>query len=144
MQRASAIPPILLTGLPSIRAEVSILHGNKGAASLSTAVPRLLTPGTAGKVAVSDGGTGNGTLALTFRNSAGEATSDYAAIKTALDSSNPFWPPTRYETQLNLPPGEYDLEVALSSVALCKSLRSALSLPKRQRRQISRRNSFLC
>jgi len=128
----------------------------KGTTDLSTAVPRLLTPGSAGKVAVSDSGTGNGTLALAFKNAAGarnavgEITPDYGAIKTALDSSDPFWLPTRYETQVDLPAGDYDLEVvlndgwnsgrakmpltvepydgkqlALSSVALCKSLRSA-------------------
>ena len=122
----------------------------KGATNLSTAVPRLLTPGSAGKVAVSDSGTGNGTLALSFRNVAGEITPDYAAINTALDSSDPFWIPTRYESQVTVPAGDYHLEVVLndgwnfgraempltiepydgkqmtlSSVALCKSLRSA-------------------
>jgi hypothetical protein len=75
---------------------------------------------------------------------------DYAAIKTLLSSSDVAWIPTRYETQLDLPPGNYNLEVvlsdeekfgraeapliidtyegkqlALSSVALCKRLRSA-------------------
>jgi len=69
----------------------------KGTTSLSTAVPRLLTPGSAGKVAVSDSGTGNGTLALSFRNVAGEITPDYNAITTALNSSDPFWIPTSYE-----------------------------------------------
>ncbi len=122
----------------------------KGTADLSTAIPRLVTPSTAGKVAVSDSGTGNNTLALSFRNVANEIAPDEAAIKTALDSSDPFWLPTRYETQVDLPAGDYDLEVvlndgwnlgrakiplkvepydgkqlALSSVALCKSLRSA-------------------
>ena len=122
----------------------------KGTTSLSTAVPRLLTPGSANKVAISDSGTGNGTLALSFRNVAGEIAPDYTAINTALDSSDPFWIPTRYETQVNVPAGDYNLEVvlndgwnfgraempftieaydgkqlALSSVALCKSLRSA-------------------
>ena len=122
----------------------------KGTTNLSTAVPRLLTPGSANKVAISDSGTGNGTLALSFRNVAGEITPDYSAISTALDSSDPFWIPTRYETQVNVPAGDYNLEVvlndgwnfgraempltieaydgkqlALSSVALCKSLRSS-------------------
>jgi len=122
----------------------------KGTTSLSTAVPRLLTPGSANKLAISDSGTGNGTLALSFRNVAGEIAPDYTAINTALDSSDPFWIPTRYETQVNVPAGDYNLEVvlndgwnfgraempftieaydgkqlALSSVALCKSLRSA-------------------
>jgi hypothetical protein len=122
----------------------------KGTTSLSTGVPRLLTPSTAGKVAISDSGTGNGTLALTFRNAGGEITPDYVAIKTALDSSDPFWLPTRYETQVDLPAGNYNLELALndewnfgraemplaieayddkqlalSSVVLCKRLRSA-------------------
>src|SRR5215472_7652978 len=126
------------------------IEWEKGTTNLSTAVPRLLTPGSAGKVAISDSGTGNGTLALSFRNVAGEITPDYAAINTALDSSDPFWMPTRYETQFNVPAGEYNIEVvlndgwnfgraempltieacdgkqlALSSVALCKSLRSS-------------------
>lgn len=122
----------------------------QGTANLSTAVPRLVTPSTGGKVAVSDNGTGNNTLALSFPKEANQITPDEAAIKTALDSSDPFWLPTRYETQVDLPPGDYNLEVvlndgwnfgrvempltietydgkqlALSSVALCKSLRSA-------------------
>jgi len=126
------------------------IEWEKGATNLSTAVPRLLTRGTAGKVAVSDSGTGNNTLALSFPNVANEIAPDEAAIKTALDSSDPFWLPTRYETQVNLPAGDYDLEVvlndgwnfgraempltieaydgkqlALSLVALCKRLRSA-------------------
>ena len=126
------------------------IEWEKGTTNLSTAVPRLLTPGTAGKVAVSDSGTGNSTLALSFPNVANEIAPDEAAIKTALDSSDPFWLPTRYETQVDLPAGDYDLEIvlndgwnfgrakipltvepydgkqlALSSAALCKSLRSA-------------------
>jgi len=126
------------------------IEWEKGTANLSTGVPRLVTPSTGGKVAVSDSGTGNSTLALAFPNVANEITPDEAAIKTALDSSDPFWLPTRYETQVDLPAGNYNLEVvlndgwnigrakmpltvepydgkqlALSSVALCKSLRSA-------------------
>ena len=126
------------------------IEWEKGTTNLSTAVPRLLTPGTAGKVAVSDSGTGNSTLALSFPNVANEIAPDEAAIKTALNSSDPFWLPTRYETQVDLPVGDYDLEIvlndgwnfgrakirltvepydgkqlALSSAALCKSLRSA-------------------
>ena len=122
----------------------------KGTTNLSTAIPRLLTPSSAGKAAVSDSGTGNGTLALAFPKAAGEITPDEGAIKTALDSSDPFWLPTRYETQVDLPAGDYNLEVtlndgwgfgraempltieaydgkqpALSSVALCKSIRSS-------------------
>lgn len=122
----------------------------QGTANLSTAIPRLVTRGSAGKVAASDSGTGNGTLALSFPNVANEITPDGAAIKTALDSSDPFWLPARYETQVDLPAGDYNLEVvvndgwnfgraetplgieaydgkqlALSSMALCKSLRSA-------------------
>ena len=125
------------------------MEWEKSTTNLSTAIPRLLAPSTAGKVAISDSGTGNGTLALTFRN-AGEIAPDYAAIKTALGSSDPFWLPTSYETQVDLPAGNYKVEVvlndewnfgraempltierydskqlALSSVALCKRLRSA-------------------
>jgi hypothetical protein len=131
----------------------------KGTADLSTAIPRLLTQGTGGKVAVSDSGTGNSTLALSFPNVANEIAPDEVAIKTALDSSDPFWLPTRYETQVDLPAGDYDLEVvlndgwnfgrakipltvepydgkqlALSSVALCKSLRSAAVAAKENAR----------
>ena len=126
------------------------IEWEKGTTNLSTAVPRLVTRSTGGKVAASDSGTGNGTLALSFPNVANEITPDEAAIKTALGSSDPFWLPTRYETHVDLPAGDYDLEVvlndgwnfgrakmpltvepydgkqlALSSVALCKSLRSA-------------------
>lgn len=126
------------------------IEWEKGAANLSTAIPRLVTPSTGGKVAVSDSGTGNGTLALSFPKVANEIAPDEAAIQTALDSSDPFWLPTRYETQVDLPPGNYNLEVVLndewnfgraempltiepydgkqlelSSVVLCKSLRSA-------------------
>jgi hypothetical protein len=75
---------------------------------------------------------------------------DYAAIKALLSSSDVAWLPTRYETQMDIPPGNYNLEVvlgdeekfgraevplnidpydgqqlALSSVALCKRLRGA-------------------
>ena len=126
------------------------IEWEKGAANLSNAVPRLVTPSTGGKTAVSDSGAGNGTLALSFPKVANEIAPDEAAIQTALDSSDPFWLPTRYETQVDLPPGNYNLEVVLndewnfgraemqltiegydgkqlelSSVALCKSLRSA-------------------
>src|SRR5215472_13713327 len=126
------------------------IEWEKGTTNLSTAVPRLLTPSTAGKVAVSDSGTGNGTLALSFPQVANLMAPDEAAIKTALESSDPFWIPTGYETQVDVPGGDYNLEVvlndgwnfgraempitvepfdgkqlALSSVALCKSLRSA-------------------
>lgn len=122
----------------------------QGTANLSTGVPRLVTRGEGGKVAVSDSGTGNNTLALSFPKEANLITPDEASIKTALDSSDPFWLPARYETQVDLPAGDYSLEVvlndgwnfgrvemplrieaydgkqlALSSVALCKSLRSA-------------------
>jgi hypothetical protein len=122
----------------------------KGTANLSTAVPRLVTPGSAGKVAVSDSASGNGTLALAFPKIANEIAPDEAAIQTALNSSDPFWLPTGYGTQVEVPAGDYNLEVALndgwsfgraeipltieaydgkqlalSSVALCKSLRSA-------------------
>lgn len=125
------------------------IEWEKGTSNLSTAIPRLVTPSTGGKVAVSDSGTGNGTLALSFPK-ANEISLDEGAIQTALDSSDPFWLPTRYETQVDLPPGNYNLEVVLndewnfgraevslaiegydgkqlelSSVALCKSLRSA-------------------
>ena len=122
----------------------------QGTTNLSTGIPRLVTSGSAGKVATSDSGTGNGTLALSFPRIASEIAPDETAIKTGLDSSDPFWLPTRYETQVDLPAGDYHLEVllndgwnfgraemplsieaydgkqlALSSVALCKSLRSA-------------------
>jgi len=81
---------------------------------------------------------------------ASEIAPDYAAIKALLSRSDVAWLPTRYETQMDIPPGDYNLEVvlsdeekfgraeapliidayegkqlALSSVALCKRLRSA-------------------
>jgi hypothetical protein len=39
---------------------------------------------------------------------------DYAAIKALLSSSDGAWFPTRYETQMDIPPGDYNLEVVLS------------------------------
>jgi hypothetical protein len=99
---------------------------------------------------------GNDTLALLFvganahifRIDADPMRPDYSAIKTGLESSDPFWIPTRYETQIDVAPGDYDLQVvlsdelnfgrvetpvsidpyngkelALSSIALCKRLR---------------------
>lgn len=39
---------------------------------------------------------------------------NYAAIKTTLDRSDAAWLPTRYETQIDLPPGDYDLKIVLS------------------------------
>jgi hypothetical protein len=39
---------------------------------------------------------------------------DYAAIKALLSSSDVAWFPTRYETQMDIPPGDYNLEVVLS------------------------------
>lgn len=130
------------------------IEWEKGTTNLSTGIPRLVTPSTGGKVAVSDSGTGNGTLALSFPK-ANEIALDEAAITTALNSSDPFWLPARYETQVDLPAGNYNLEVvlndgwnfgrtkmqltiegyddkqlALSSVSLCKSLRSAVVAAK--------------
>jgi hypothetical protein len=121
----------------------------KGTARLSGATGRLLSPATAGTMGSSDSYYGNDTLALTFP-SASEITPNKPAIQSALNSSDPFWLPTRYETQIDLPPGDYNLEVvlndewafgraqmpltidsydgkqlALSSVALCKRLRDA-------------------
>ena len=89
-------------------------------------------------------------LRILLSGSASGIAPDYAAIKALLSSSDVAWLPTRYETQLDIPPGNYDLEVvlsdeekfgraeapliidaydgkqlALSSVALCKRLRSA-------------------
>jgi hypothetical protein len=98
----------------------------------------------------SDSSYGDNTLALTFRNAAGEITPDATAIQAALNSSDPFWMPTRYETQIDVAPGEYTLQIVLSdgwnvgraempltvessdghqltlsSIALCKRLRDA-------------------
>ena len=119
----------------------------KGSSQLSSGIPKLLNGGPR-QGSTSD--YGNDTLALTFRNAAGEIRPDENAINTALISSDPFWIPTRYETQIDVPSGEYDLEIvlsdewefgrvevplivepydqtqlALSSVALCKRLRDA-------------------
>jgi hypothetical protein len=85
-----------------------------------------------------------------FPQVAGKIRPKYPVIKAHLSSSDPAWLPTRYETQLDPPPGDYNLQVvlsdgekfgraemsltvehydgkrlALSSVALCKRLRDA-------------------
>jgi len=123
----------------------------KGSSELSGGIPRQLNgAGSSLSLGSSDSRYGNDTLALTFRNAAGLIKPDVASIEVALDSSDPFWIPTRYNTQMDLPPGEYKLQVvlsdgwnlgraempltlapydrkelALSSVVLCKRLRDA-------------------
>lgn len=123
----------------------------KGTSELSGGIPRQLN-GAASTFSMgsSDSSYGNDTLALTFRSAAGVIKPDVASIQVALDTSDPFWIPTRYQTQMDLPPGEYKLQVvlgdgwdvglaempltiapydrkglALSSVVLCKRLRDA-------------------
>jgi hypothetical protein len=87
----------------------------KAASELSGGIPRQLNgAGSSLSLGSSDSRYGNDTLALTFRNAAGEIKPDVASIEVALDSSDPFWIPTRYKTQMDLPPGEYKLQVALS------------------------------
>lgn len=105
-------------------------------------------PGFDAQYDVYDAGTGG--EALTLGGQADEISPDYAAFKKLLESSDPAWLPTRYETQVDIPPGEYNLQViisdeskfgrvempltiepydgqelALSSVTLCKRLRDA-------------------
>jgi len=123
----------------------------KATSELSGGIPKQLNgPGSSLSLGSSDSRFGNDTLALTFRNAAGVIKPDFSSIEMALDSSDPFWIPTRYKTQMDLPPGEYKLQVvlsdgwnlglaqmpltlapydrkglALSSVVLCKRLRDA-------------------
>jgi hypothetical protein len=136
----------------------------KGTSKLSGGIPHLLNgAASAFNLGSSDSYYGNDTLALAFGAGTspfapagsvvpgvGEIKPNVSSIETALDSSDPFWIPTRYKTQLDLPPGEYKLEIvlndgwslglaevpltiasydrkelALSSVALCKRLRDA-------------------
>jgi len=122
----------------------------KGTSHLSSAIPKVLNGAASTSKLGSTSDFGNDTLAQTFRRAAGEIRPDEDAIKAALVSSDPFWLPTRYETQIDIPPGEYNLEVVLSdewefaraempltvapyeetrlglsSVALCKRLRDA-------------------
>lgn len=107
-------------------------------------------PGFDAQYDVYDAGAGGDKLALTLGGKADEISPDYAAFKKLLESSDPAWLPTRYETQVDVPPGEYNLQVivsdeskfgrvemplviarydgkelALSSIALCKRLRDA-------------------
>lgn len=122
----------------------------KASSRLSGGIPHQVNgAGSTSGLGSSDSAYGNDTLALTFRN-AGEISIDTAAVQTALNSSDPFWIPARYETQIDVPPGEYNLQVvlsdgwslgraeipltveadggkklALSSIALCKRLRDA-------------------
>lgn len=120
----------------------------KGTSKLSGGIPHQLS-GSSKNLGASDSSYGNDTLALTFPT-AGEIKPDVTSIQTALETSDPFWIPTRYKTQLDLSPGEYKLEIvlsdgwnvglaevpltigpydrkelALSSVALCERLRDA-------------------
>lgn len=123
----------------------------KATSELSGGIPHQLNgAASSANLGSSDSAYGNDTLALTFRNAAGIIKPDVASIETALDSSDPFWMPTRYSAQFNVAPGEYKLQVvlsdgwelgtaeiplaiaphdpkelALSSVALCKRLRDA-------------------
>jgi|GEM_PF-1097018 len=121
----------------------------KGSSALSGAIPHQLSGAASSRsLGSSSSALGNDTLALTFRN-AGEVAIDTTAIQNALNSSDPFWMPARYETQVDVPPGQYTLEVvlsdgwnigraqmpltidapgkqlALSSIVLCKRLRDA-------------------
>jgi hypothetical protein len=125
----------------------------KGSTKLSSGIPRQLNGAySTFSLGSSDSNYGNDTLATIFPN-AGDIKPDLASIETALDSSDPFWIPTSYKTQIDLPPGEYKLQVllsdrwnlglaemplmpliltpydrkelTLSSVALCKRLRDA-------------------
>jgi hypothetical protein len=123
----------------------------KGSSELSGAIPREVNgPASSMVLGSSDSSNGNNTLALTFPNAAGVIAPNVEAIETALDSSDPFWMPTGYETQIDVPPGEYTLQIilsdgwklgraetpltidanggkqmAMSSIALCKRLRDA-------------------
>lgn len=86
----------------------------KGSAELSGGIPRgLVSAASAGKLGSSSSELGNDTLALSFPT-ASEIALDTTAIQTALNSSDPFWMPTRYETQFDVPPGQYTLQVVLS------------------------------
>jgi len=87
----------------------------KGTTKLSGGIPHEVNGAYSSfSMGSSDSNYGNDTLALTFPKAAGEIKLDFSSIETALDSSDPFWMPTRYKTQMDLPPGEYKLEVALS------------------------------
>ena len=120
----------------------------EGTAELSGAIPRQLSGAASSRnLGSSSSDLGNNTLTWPAAHEIGP---DYDAIKTALNSSDPFWIPTRYETQIDVPPGRYNLQVifsdgwnigrtqmpltidaydgkelALSSIALCKRLRDA-------------------
>jgi hypothetical protein len=121
----------------------------KGSSKLSGGIPHLVN-GSSANLGSSDSTDGNDTLALTFPKAAGEIKPDLTSIETALGSSDPFWIPARYKAQMDLPAGEYKLQVvlsdgwdlglaempltiaphdrkglAVSSVALCKRLRDA-------------------
>lgn len=85
----------------------------KATTKLSGGIPHLVN-GSARNLGSSDSNYANDTLALTFRDAAGEIKPDNSSITTALDNSDPFWIPTRYKTQIDLPPGEYKLRVLLS------------------------------
>lgn len=116
----------------------------KGSAELSGGIPRgLLTASSARGLGSSSSDLGNDTLALVFPN-ASEMTLDTAAIQNALNSSDPFWMPTRYETQLDVPPGEYTLQVVLSDGWNVGRAESTLTIDAYNGKQLALSSIVLC
>src|SRR5580704_1056251 len=114
----------------------------KGTSQLSGATQKLLSKSTAGMDAGSS--SDSDLLALTFPNAAGAVRPDETAIQVALNSSDPFWIPTRYETQIDVPPGEYNLEVVLSDEWQTGRAEMPLTIDTNEGKQLAISSLVLC
>jgi len=110
--------------------------------ALSGATTKLLSRSTAGMDSGSS--SDSDTLALTFPNAAGAIRPDESAIQVALNSSDPFWIPTRYETQIDVPPGEYNLEVILSDEWQTGRAEMPLTIEANDGKQLAISSLVLC
>ena len=115
----------------------------KGTSQLSGGIPHQVN-GSSANLGSSDSSYGNDTLALTFRNAAGVIKPDVTSIQVALDTSDPFWIPTHYKTQLDLPPGEYKLQVVLSDGWSLGLAEMPLTLAPYDRKELAMSSVVLC
>ena len=117
----------------------------KATSELSGGIPHQLNGAASTQsLGSSDSSYGNDTLALTFRNAAGVIKPDTVSIQVALDSSDPFWMPTRYRTQMDVPPGQYKLEVILSDGWELGRAELPLTIAATDRKELSVSSLALC
>ncbi len=115
----------------------------KGTSQLSGGIPHLVA-GSSSNLGSSDSSYGNDTLALTFPNAAGLIKPDVASIEVALGTSDPFWIPTSYQTQMDLPPGEYKLQVVLSDAWNLGLAEMPLTIAPYDRKELTLSSVVLC